>query len=105
GGIWAVVSCTWPGYWAAAFRRFDTCVFSVDWVIRWFPTIAAAPTWTGEHADSSTPAPSAATPPNPATRAFLPAAAHRLVTGDPLDTDSPFHQGSNEFYDSESTER
>src|SRR5579862_6844920 len=79
-GISAVVIGREP-YGFAAACRFDTWVSSEDTVIRWSPTVAAAPACTGEQAASS------AHRPRPAPRT---ATRRPLLANRPLrDTDIP----------------
>src|SRR5271165_2032740 len=76
-GISAVVSWIWLPYGFAAVCRFWTWVSSEETVIRWSPTIAAAPALTGEHAASTAHAPTPAAPRTARRRVLLP------NTGDP----------------------
>ncbi len=54
---WAAFRVTAVGYCAAAWLRLVTSVSRVAIVIRWLPTIAAAPIFTGEHAAAARPTP------------------------------------------------
>src|ERR1035441_3216161 len=57
---WAALSGAAPGESLAAWPRLVTSVSRVAMVIRWLPTIAAAPILTGEHPATRRPAPSTA---------------------------------------------
>src|SRR6202035_1634052 len=85
-GMFAVVSCE-VLYGLMAVCRLDTWVSSEDTVIRWLPTIAAAPSCTGEQAASTAHAPRPAAP-SAATR------RRRLVKRALRDTDDPFKQST-----------
>src|ERR1700730_10316093 len=56
-GRWDAFRLTMVGYCAAAGLRLVPSVPRVAIVIRWWPTIAAAPIFTGEHAATAKPAP------------------------------------------------
>ncbi len=106
-GICADVSWISSAYGLAAACRFETWVSSDETVIRWSPTIAAAPILTGEHAASTAHAPRPMAP-RAARRVlgFLSAQTSRLPnTGDPFPGVPDESRGDVIVYESESTER